>query len=181
MKYTFDLTEEDYLQYNMFTMKNYAFYQNQKKLFRILFTILPFATGLGMWIFKGIQRPGVDFIVGFLAAAIPLAVLFWLGFPKFFDTLTLRNAKKFLFKEGKNNILGERSLFFEEDGIRTITKFEERSIQYGAITQMRQSEKAAYLYTAPAMAIILPFRVFTDEATKQKWLAFIHMKLEENK
>ena len=181
MKYTFDLTEEDYLQFNMFTMKNYVFYQNQKKLFRILFTILPFATGLGMWIFKGLQRPGVDFIVGCLAAAIPLSVLFWLGFPKFFDALMLRNAKRILFREGKNNIFGERILFFEEDGIRTITKFEESSIQYGAITQMKQLDKAVYLYKAPTMAIILPLRVFTDEESKQKWFAFIHTKLEENK
>lgn len=181
MKYTFDLTEEDYLQFNMFTAKNYTFYQNQKKLFRILFTLLPFATGFGMWIFRGLQRPDIDFIVGYLVAVIPLSVLFWIGFPKFFDALTLRNAKRILFKEGKNNILGERILFFEEGSIRTSTKFEESSIQYGAITQMRQSDKAAYLYTAPTMALILPFRVFTDEESKQKCLAFIHTKLEENK
>lgn len=91
----------------------------------------------------------------------------------------MRNAKKILFKEGKSNILGKKSLFLEEDKIRTVTEYEESSIQYGAITQIRQSEKAIYLYTAPVMAMILPFRVFADETEKQECINFINTRLRE--
>lgn len=178
MRYTFDLTEQDYLDFNMFTVKNYVFYQKKKKLFHIIFTILPFATGFAMWFFEKRKSLEIDFIVGFFVAVIPLTILFWIGFPRFFDALTLRNAKKILLKEGKNNILGERTISFEDDKICTITKFEENSIQYVAIINMKQSCNAAYLYISPAMAIILPFRVFTDETKKKEWFDFIHTKLK---
>ncbi len=70
---------------------------------------------------------------------IPLTVLFWLGSPKLFDALMLRNAKKILFKEGKNNILGERILFFAEDSIRTSTKWEENKKKHrGRIKSMKE-------------------------------------------
>ena len=180
MKFTFDLTEQDYLDFNMFTVKNYQFYRRQRKLLRIILTLIPFGTGLIFWLLEGAERLGVDFIVGFLVAMIPLSILFWFGFPKFFDATMLRNAKKILFKEGKSNILGKRSLFLEEDKIRTVTEYEESSIQYGAITQIRQSEKAIYLYTAPVMAMILPFRVFADETEKRECINFINTRLRKN-
>ena len=54
--------------------------------------------------------------------------------------------KKILLNDGKNNILGERTIFFEDDKICTKTKFEENSVQYVAITDMKQSCNAVYLY-----------------------------------
>ncbi len=68
-----------------------------------------------------------------------MTVLFWLGSPKLIDALMLRNAKKILFKEGKNNILGERILFFAEDSIRTSTKWEENKKKHrGRIKSMKE-------------------------------------------
>lgn len=177
MKFIFELTEQDYLDFNMFTVKNYKFYKTKIKLFRVIFTIVPIGTGLVCWLFDGIKRSRADFMVGLFVAMTLLSILFWLVFPKFFDILMLRNAKKILFKEGKNNILGERTLFFEEDKIQTLTEYEESSIHYGAITQIKQSEKAIYLYTAPAMAMILPIRVFADEVEKQEFINFINTRL----
>ena len=178
MRFTFNLTEQDWLDFNMFTVKNYEFYKRQKGVFRIVFTILPFAVGAVFWLLEGLKRP--DFIVGLLAAMIPLSLLFWFTFPRLYDALTLWNAKKILFKEGKSNILGSRTLFFEEDGIRTVTEYEESSLQYGAITKLQQSDKAVYLYTAPAMAVVLPLRVFEEEGNRQKWVDFIRARLNEN-
>lgn len=178
MKFTFNLTEQDYLDFNMFTVKNYPFYIKRKKLFRIIFAVIPFGTALVFWLLEGAKRNRVDFIVGILVTMVPLSILFWFGFPKYFDATVLRNAKKVLsFKGGKNNILGERSLFFEEGAIRTVTEYEESLIQYRAITEIKQSEKAVYLYTAPMMALILPLRVFADEAERQLCMDFIHAKL----
>ena len=175
MKFTFELTEQDYLDFNMFTVKNYKFYQKQLYLFRILFTMIPYGIVIVDYLLTGTK--GADFMVGFSVAMVPLSVLFWFGFPKLYDALTLKNAKKILFKEGKNNIFGERTLFFESNKIRTVTKLEESSILYEAITQVKQSEQAIYLYTSPAMALILPLRVLANEAEKQAYFDFINAKL----
>lgn len=177
MKFTFELTEQDYLEFNMFTMKNYKFYKTQIKLFRIIFTIVPIGTGLVHLLLDGAKSSRTDVIVSLFVAMTLLSILFWFVFPKFFDALTLRNAQKILFKEGKNNSLGEQTILFEKDKIQIVTEYEKSSIQYAAITQIKQSEKAIYLYTAPAMAMILPIRVFADEAEKQECINFINARL----
>ncbi len=38
MKFTFDLTERDYLDFNLFTMENHNIIKKQKKYLRLLFT-----------------------------------------------------------------------------------------------------------------------------------------------
>lgn len=108
-------------------------------MFRIIFTIVPIGTGLVYWFLDGAKRSRSDFVVGLFVAMTLLSILFWFVFPKFFDALTLKNAKKILFKEGKNNILGERILFFAEDSIRTSTKWEENKKKHrGRIKSMKE-------------------------------------------
>lgn len=63
--------------------------------------------------------------------------------------------KKILLNEGKNNILGEKTIFFEDDKICTKTKFEENSIQYVAIIDMKQSCIGVYLYKRLLALLIL--------------------------
>lgn len=178
MKFTFDLTEQDYLDFNMFTVRNYKLYKKQSLLLRIIFAIVPFATGLVMWLLKGAGKAGVDFNIGTLVAMIILSLLFWFMAPKLFDRMTLRNAKKILFREGNSNIPGERSVSFDAENIRTVTEYEESLMQYGAITEIKQSDNAIYIYISPAMAIILPFRAFSDEAEKQALLDFVSARMQ---
>ena len=71
MKFTFNLTEQDYLDFNMFTVKNYPFYIKRKKLFRIIFAVIPFGTALVFWLLEGAKRTHVDFIVGILVTMVP--------------------------------------------------------------------------------------------------------------
>ena len=66
--------------------------------------------------------------------------------------------------------------FTFEFKIQTVTEYEESYVKYAAITQIKQSDKAIYLYTAPAMAMILPIRVFADEAEKQECINFINAR-----
>ena len=64
--------------------------------------------------------------------------------------------------------------FTFEFKIQAVTEYEESYVKYAAITQIKQSDKAIYLYTAPAM--ILPIRVFADEAEKQECINFINAR-----
>ena len=83
MKFTFELTKQDYLDFNMFTVKNYKFYKTQMKLFRGIFTIIPIGTGLVNLLLKGEKRIGV--IVALLIVMTLISILFWcLEMPKRF-------------------------------------------------------------------------------------------------
>lgn len=104
MKFTFELMEQDYLDFNMFTVKNYKFYKTQMKLFRSIFTIIPIGTGLVNLLLKGEKRTEV--IVSIFIVMTLISILFWCGFPKFYDALMLRNAKKILFRKEKTIFWG---------------------------------------------------------------------------
>ena len=177
MEYIFDLTEKDYLNFNMFTATNYVFYQKQKRHFCLIFTILPSVVCFSMKFFEGRNFPGLDVVFVFLVSIVPLTVLIRIFFPKLYDYLTFRNLKNVLPKEGRNNILGERRVVFEENKIRTITKFTESTTQYAAITEIKESKDAIYLYISPVAAIILPLRIFMNEAKKKEFMEFIYKKL----
>lgn len=179
MNFTFDLTKQDYLDFNIFTVQNYKFYNNQKKYLRILFMIIPFAVGVVNYLFESKSKLDFSDIIMFSLMAI-LSILFWKYFPKLFDKLTQKNAERVLFREGKlNNILGKRSLFFDEDNIRCITQYEESLTKYEIIIKKEESKTAIYLYTTPAMAIIIPLRVFADETKKQEFINFIDKKTKK--
>ena len=175
MEYIFDLTEKDYLNFNMFTATNYVFYQKQKRYFYLIFTILPSVVYFTIKFFEGHNFLGPDFVFVFLV--VPLTVLIRIFFPKLYDYLIFRNLKNVLSKEGRNNILGERRVVFEENKIRTITKFTESTTQYAAITEIKESKDAIYLYISPAAAIILPLRIFMNEAKKKEFMEFTYKKL----
>lgn len=176
MRFTFDLTEQDYLDFNIFVIQSYQFYKKQKKIFHILFTAIPLATGFVNWIFTREGRLDIVELVMFLVMAL-LSVVFYIFFPKVFDALNIRNVKKILFKEGKLNILGERSLTFEEDRLHHVGSGEEAWIGYEKITKIMTSDQAMYLFTAPAMAVILPLRAFSSQEEKERLAEFLSSKI----
>lgn len=176
MKFTFDLTEQDYLDFNMFVIKNYKMYQRQLLVFQIIFTIIPLAERLYFFITK---PENLKANVVMLFVMVILSVLFFKFFPKVFNALTLRRAKALLFKEGKNNILGERTIEFGEDKIYSKTIYTESFTDYKMITKTDFSNTAFYIFTLPAMAIIIPFRVFSSREEKDAFIVFLYSKLDE--
>ncbi len=107
-----------------------------------------------------------------------ITIFLFRSLPKWYDLLTLRNVKKILFKEGKiDNNLGETNIIFDEDRIHQIRQYEECFMMYEKITQVKQSDKGIYLFTAPATAIILPSRVFSSKKEQEEFLNYINAKL----
>lgn len=175
MKYTFKLTEQEYLDFNVFTINHVEVTSRQKKMVRYLFTITPLGTGLVFWVLEG--KAAFDFtnLVLFVFMLI-LTLLFWNYSPKLYDRLILSNAKKILLNEGRQHIICERETSFEENGIQHKTEYEETLTKYSALTDIKQSDKALYLYTSPVTAIILPLRIFTTKEEEESLVAFLKTK-----
>ena len=178
MKFTFDLTERDYLDFNLFTMENHNIIKKQKKYLRLLFTAIPFLVFLVDWLLKGRGRPVFTEVICFIAMAI-LSIVLWVYFPKRYNKIVQKNAEKILFKEGKVNVLGKRELFFEEERIRYVTEYEEGVTKYEMITEIKEADTAIYLYTSPSTAIMLPLRAFEDEKEKKEFIHFIDTRIKQ--
>lgn len=175
MEFSFHLREEDYLEFNMFTIRNYRFYKRQQKIFQILFALTPLTLGLLIWLVEDNMRltlaDGISILVmGFLSW------FFWNYGPKLYDQLIQINAKKILFREGKVNILGVKTLKFADDYIRQTGQYEETTIKYEMIMKVKEGKTAIYLYTAPAMAIIIPLGAFTGPDQKEDLVHWIETR-----
>ncbi|WP_158612438.1 YcxB family protein [Leptotrichia sp. OH3620_COT-345] len=55
-------------------------------------------------------------------------------------------------------------------------EYEENVIMYEKITEIKLSDEAVYLFTAPTIAIILPIRIFSDTKEKKELTDFLENK-----
>lgn len=176
MRFSFDFTKQDYLDFSMFAVGDLKFYRRQKKLFHIVFTVIPPGMWLVLWLMEGTGT--IDFVDKCTLFVMGvLSLLFYHYFPKLHDALILANTKKIIFKEGRSNIFGRTTIEFGEEKVLHITEYEESSMRYEKITKVMESDKAIYLFTAPSMAVILPLRVFESREEKEDFSYFIRGKI----
>lgn len=176
LRLSFDFTKQDYLDFSMFAIEDLKFYRRQKKIFHIVFTVVPTGVWLVFWLMEGTGT--IDFVDKCTLSVMGvLSLLFYRYFPKFYDALILANTKKIIFKEGRSNIFGRTTVEFGEERLLHITEYEESSMRYEKITKVMESDKAIYLFTAPSMAVILPLRVFESREEKEAFAEFIGRKV----
>ncbi len=176
MKFTFELTEQDYIDFNLFFTKNSRAIKRQRIILWVLFTIVPVMAGLIDIFFKRKGNINIFTIYGFCFLLL-LSIVFFFLFPKIWEKIIYRNVKKVMRDGTKNNILGERSIIFEEDNFNLITKYEKIFMTYKKIAEIKQSDVAIYLYTSPTTALIMPLRIFSSEKEKNNFISFIESKL----
>lgn len=130
---------------------------------------------LGLYFFIFDKKEFQIKLIMFITMVI-ISLLFFIFFSKLFEKICQRNVKKILFKEGKINILGQRNIIFDEEKIYIMMEYEENVIMYEKITEIKLSDEAVYLFTAPTIAIILPIRIFSDTKEKKELTDFLENK-----
>lgn len=170
MKFEFELTEQDYIDFNMFYMYDSKYLRRQIKASHIICTIIPVLMG----IFTLLVTDNKEYT--FFILMIVLSIVILIFFPKLFKRIILKKTKKYLF-EKKNTVLGNKILEFDEEGINEKTSHGESVTKYSAIIDIKKSDKAIYLFNTAFSAFIIPVRVFTSVEEKEKFLNFIKEKV----
>ena len=175
MNYRYDLTQEDYFEFNLFIIRNYHIYNRQMATLRIIFALSPIVMGLFSYLTQRKEGVAGAHIIN-LAFMILLAILFYKFFPRLHEKLVMINLKHIL-KQGELRFLGDHSFTFEEDQMHIISKNTETSLNYEALYQIKCGSQAIYFLTSASTGYILPFRVFSDEKEKNEFLSFINQKI----
>lgn len=172
MQYTFDLTHQDHIDFNLFYIKDSAHLKKQVRINRIVMTILPVMAGIVYFLAN--KEDWLDWLPFGLTMAV-LAVLIFIFFPKLFFILVKKNTGKLL-SEKNNSLLGRRTMIFEETLIRQESEQGDSTLYYSAVIEVKDSGQAVYLFNGPASALILPDRIFSSREEKQALLDFIRAK-----
>ena len=127
MEIRYSLTEEDYLNFNMFHIKNSKTAKRalnmQRFLTPILFIVASFV----------LSKVGNISFLGLFIAFLIVSILWIIFYPRYFYSYVIRNTKKMI-KEGKNDgLLGEHCMIFSEEGIVDSTTTSETKVTWSGI------------------------------------------------
>lgn len=167
MKIDYNLTEEDYLNFNMFHLKNSKTATKSLNLQRFLTPLFLIAFG---YIFSTITE--IEFLSIFITFLI-ISTLWIIFYPKYFYSHVSRQTKKMI-QEGKNGgLLGKHLLLMTEEGLIETTPNSETKVSWASVKEFVEDEDNFYLYNSGLSAIILPKR---DVADEEELRAYIHAK-----
>jgi hypothetical protein len=156
MDLKYNLTEEDYINFNLFHMKNSETIMKSvrnQRIFTPVFYLL-FSVVFSMLM-------DIPFLVSFTPFFI-LSILWVLFYPKYLFGRAIRHTKK-LIKEGRNeSILGQHQMVLNEEGIVDKTTKGETKVSWSGINELKENDQYFYLYNSALSGYILPKREFEN-------------------
>lgn len=156
MEINYNLSEEDYLNFNMFHAKNSTAVRRalnlQRFLTPIIFIILSFV----------LSKVGGIHFLGVFIPFLVVSILWIIFYPKYFYSYMIRNTKRMI-NEGKNDgLLGEHQMILSEEGIIDSNSNGETKVTWSGIKTLSEDKHNIYLYNSSVSAYILPKRALDD-------------------
>lgn len=166
LQYHCTLTDDEYIDFNLFTLRSNPAYKRALLLCRMMVPAMLFLLLLLNIINK------YDGIVIF-AVMYGVAALIWVFAVKpLYDFITLRNIKSQL-KHSRSLYTPEYTLYFNEDHILDISPQQETKVFYEKIERVCVNRGAVYIYPTSVSAMILPAAVFPADADRDRLLSFL--------
>lgn len=174
-KYNITLNDDDYLQFNQYSLLNSRSGKRVLMRYRLLAPLLYFSIIV-------ITLTDADFYT-ILSETITMAILsiIWIVVCKRVLLLSSKMSIKRKRKEGELPYNREAKLIFDDEYIYDITPDSETRRKYSSIEKVCEAEKAIYIYINSSRGYILPLTAFSEEAEKQKFLQFLNLKVYTSK
>ena len=152
MNIHYELTEEDYINFNLYHIKHSKMGKRSLLLQRI---VSPLMFIIVAYLYAMIGN--LPFLPLFITFGI-VSIIWIIYYPKYFYGLIARNAKKMI-KEGKNDdLLGNHQLILTEEGLVDTTANKETKVTWSGITIIQEDDGYIFLYNSSVSAYILPKR-----------------------
>ncbi|MEL1135431.1 YcxB family protein [Desulfitobacterium sp. THU1] len=164
MEITYYLSEEDYLKFNLFHIKNSEPAKQALKKQRFLGPAI-FMTFAAFLSIVG-SRPYQEVMIMFTL----LSVLWFIYYPKYFYRYITRNSKTLLKAGNNDDLFGEHHMVLAEEGIIDTTAQGETKLNWAGIQAINQDEDNLYLYNSSISAYILPKRDIDDPKELKRML-----------
>lgn len=170
MKINYELTTQDYIDFNMHfthnseTVKKSLFIQ--RYIAPIIFLIVPF-------FIKDFRSESFKFSMGVFF----IMFLLWIGlYKKHFDLSIKRRLSKFI-KEGNiSSMLGKKTLELSHDEIVEISNGNRSSISWDSVYKIAETDKHIFIYIDSMQAFIIPVKFLEN---KQEFLAALNSRCKD--
>ncbi|SEO05979.1 hypothetical protein SAMN04488134_103251 [Amphibacillus marinus] len=162
MEFKFEITEEDYLQFNLYHSENSP---SQKKLVRVLRWVIPIVFAsiiyyVGTAVF---HQPSLYWLI--ISLLFSGAWIIW--YPRFYKKQLKKQVSKML-SEGDNSALfGEKTMVIEGNEIKVFDKYASTTVVKENIKAINYYDDMIIIYLSSITAQIIPTRNLVKDEQKQ--------------
>ncbi len=175
-KFNVNLTDEDYLNFNSFTMLNTPQGKLSVKNLRVMIALIFFLIGVFVLITRD-YSPNVQVLFFVLISA--WFILLQLLLKKMLKRSWKRQLIK-MKKAGKSVYTPESEICFYDDVFVETTPCEKNELKYSVIEDVSVvGENAIYIYVSALKAYILPFSCFESKEQWDDFATFIKTKCDK--
>ncbi|MCL2677768.1 MAG: YcxB family protein [Clostridiales bacterium] len=172
MELKFDISEKDYINFNLYHMNNLRF---TKILNFLLFVCLPIyifvRVSLSFLNNPDIEYKWIPFATAFLLAAIFIAVLYL-----FIKVLNLLSIKAHLRAGKRNDFIGPQTLFLRDEFFESGDQYSSGKVSYAAVEKIAFAYGCFYVYVGAIKAAIIPLAAFSNDVQKEQFMEFLKQK-----
>jgi hypothetical protein len=170
MKVEYELKKEDYINFNIYHIKNSKVIRKtllaQRYIVPIIFLVIPLLFG---------RFNEIPFF------PLSIALIWIIFYPKYFMSVTMKRVSKMI-EEGKNNdLLGNHIVIVDEEGLVEKSKNGENSINWMGVERIVSTESYFFIYVSSISACIVPKSSFDNESSRDIFFEFINRKLDQSR
>lgn len=168
MKLKYNLTEEDYINFNIAHMKNSKSLKRTMMINRFLtpliFLVMPFVldeiSNISFW---------------YWAVIFVLTYILWVVlYEKNVYKINIKRIRKMLEEKRNESLIGERILEIDGENIRIINDRGENIIYIKSIKNIIENDEYIFIYINSISAIIIPIKVFKSIEDKELFKSLLN-------
>ncbi len=152
MEINYKLTEEDYLKFNLFHIKNS---KTAIKALNMQRYLPPICFIIAAFISTTVMNASLPVM---LIIFLTISILWIIFYPKYFYNYVIRNTKKMLREGTSDGLLGEHHLIMTEEGIEDSTTYGDSRVRWSGFINFEEDSYNFYLYNSSVSAYVIPKR-----------------------
>lgn len=167
MELVFDLTKEDYINFNIdhlhiseVTKKRIFF---QRYIFSLIFLVVPFiivkVTDMNFWYWM------IVFVIAYIYNVV--------FYNKRLEKRIIKHVNKLLKETNSKALIGKKILKVSKKGIEQISDVETSNTKWSAIEKMVEYPEYIYIYNTAISAYIIPTRIFGNHSEQLEFLKLV--------
>lgn len=173
MKYTYTITEQDFIDYNLQFVATDKVIQNALKRMRLLMASIVLVGGFGLlYAIKGLSVLSVLVYVG-------LAVGVYCYIPRFYQSQVKKSVRRTLQNARNKELCGEKILTMTEETVNLTGKNEDTTYSWGDFKKVVVGEKQIYLHLDDVTALIVPHHAFASTAARDAFVTDFEQRIAQ--
>lgn len=173
MELNYEITEKDFVDYNMYFIDHDPLTQKSIRNMSIMLAGLVIVGGTGLMYLVGALSPVS------IAVYLVLAIACFFAGPALFKRKARKNVHLTIKRAANKHICGPKTLRLTDKGVQLVGESEDTLHPYEAFKRVTAAQNQVYLYLDDLSALIVPNSAFVDAQDKDHFIRLLEGRIAE--